>query len=82
MGVDVLKGGVKDMKKQGVIEPVRVKEQAIRSAAEAASMILRIDDVIASQSRPRHRLLEAERCQNTRTPLPSFFSFLFGFTHA
>lgn len=52
MGVDVLKGGVKDMKKQGVIEPLRVKEQAIRSAAEAASMILRIDDVIAAAKPP------------------------------
>jgi chaperonin GroEL (HSP60 family) len=51
-GVDVFKGGVKDMKKQGVIEPVRVKEQAIRSAAEAASMILRVDDVIASAKPP------------------------------
>src|SRR5208282_4997360 len=47
-GVDVFKGGVKDMSKQGVIEPVKVKEQAIRSATEAASMILRIDDVIAA----------------------------------
>jgi thermosome len=52
MGVDVLKGGVKDMKKQGVIEPLRVVEQAIRSAAEAASMILRIDDVIAAAKPP------------------------------
>jgi len=51
-GVDVFKGEVKDMKKQGVIEPVRVKEQAIRSAAEAASMILRIDDVIAAAKPP------------------------------
>ena len=51
-GVDVFKGEVKDMKKQGVIEPVRVKEQAIRSAAEAASMILRIDDVIAAAKAP------------------------------
>ena len=51
-GVDVFKGGVKDMKKQGVVEPVRVKEQAIRSAAEAASMILRIDDVIAAAKPP------------------------------
>ncbi len=51
-GVDVLKGGVKDMKKQGVIEPLRVKEQAIRSAAEAASMILRVDDVIAAAKPP------------------------------
>jgi chaperonin GroEL (HSP60 family) len=51
-GVDVLKGGIKDMKKQGVIEPLRVKEQAIRSATEAASMILRIDDVIAAAKPP------------------------------
>ena len=51
-GVDVMKGGVKDMKKQGIIEPLRVKEQAIRSATEAASMILRVDDVIASAKPP------------------------------
>jgi chaperonin GroEL (HSP60 family) len=36
------------MKEAGVIEPKRVKKQAIQSAAEAAEMILRIDDVIAS----------------------------------
>ena len=48
MGLDVFKGGVTDMFKSGVIEPRRVKKQAIQSAAEAAEMILRIDDVIAS----------------------------------
>jgi len=47
IGVDVLSGKVANMHEQGVIEPVNVKEQAIKSAAEAASMILRIDDVIA-----------------------------------
>jgi chaperonin GroEL (HSP60 family) len=36
------------MYKNGVIEPLRVKEQAMKSATEAASMILRIDDIIAS----------------------------------
>jgi len=36
------------MYKDNVIEPLVVKEQAIKSAAEAASMILRIDDVIAA----------------------------------
>ena len=51
-GVDVFKGEVKDMKRQGVVEPVKVKEHAIRSAAEAASMILRIDDVIAAAKPP------------------------------
>ncbi len=48
MGVDVFTGKILDMYKKGVVEPLRVKEQAIKSAAEAASMILRIDDVIAS----------------------------------
>jgi chaperonin GroEL (HSP60 family) len=36
------------MENSGVIEPLAVKVQAIKSATEAASMILRIDDVIAS----------------------------------
>jgi len=48
MGVDVFTGKVIDMHENGVIEPARVKEQAIKSATEAASMILRIDDVIAA----------------------------------
>ncbi|MBU4535899.1 MAG: TCP-1/cpn60 chaperonin family protein [Euryarchaeota archaeon] len=48
MGLDVFEGEVSDMYKAGVIEPHRVKKQAIQSAAEAAEMILRIDDVIAS----------------------------------
>ena len=51
-GVDVFKGGTKDVLKAGVLEPVKVKEQAIKSATEAASMILRIDDVIASAKPP------------------------------
>jgi len=48
MGLDVFKGEVTDMNEAGVIEPHRVKKQAIQSASEAAEMILRIDDVIAS----------------------------------
>ena len=48
MGVNVFTGKIIDMYKNGVIEPESVKEQALKSAAEAASMILRIDDVIAS----------------------------------
>jgi len=47
-GVNVFTGKITDMYGEGVIEPQRVKEQAVKSAAEAASMILRIDDVIAS----------------------------------
>jgi thermosome len=47
-GLDVYEGKPVDMLKAGVVEPLRVKTQAISSAAEAAVMILRIDDVIAS----------------------------------
>ena len=47
-GLDVFEGKPVDMLKAGVVEPLRVKTQAIMSAAEAAVMILRIDDVIAS----------------------------------
>jgi len=47
MGVDVFAGKVVNMYERGVIEPLSVKEQAIKSAAEASTMILRIDDVIS-----------------------------------
>lgn len=52
MGINVFKGKVENMLENGVIEPLVVKEQAVKSAAESASMILRIDDVIAS-TKPR-----------------------------
>ena len=48
-GVDVRDTKVTDMYKQDVLEPLVVKEQIIKSATEAASMLLRIDDVIASR---------------------------------
>jgi len=47
-GLDVYTGDVIDMMDKGVVEPLRVKTQAINSATESAVMILRIDDVIAS----------------------------------
>jgi len=49
MGVDCLNSKLGDMLGQNVLEPLRVKTQAITSATEVASMILRIDDVIASK---------------------------------
>jgi len=49
MGVDSVTGKVTDMLKQNVVEPLRTKEQVIRSATEAACMILRIDDVVSSK---------------------------------
>ncbi|MDO8726450.1 MAG: thermosome subunit alpha [Candidatus Methanoperedens sp.] len=47
-GLDVYEGKSVNMLENGVIEPLRVKTQAIASATEAASLILRIDDVISS----------------------------------
>ena len=47
-GVEAKEGKVKDMYKENVLEPLSVKEQIVKSATEAASMILRIDDVIAA----------------------------------
>jgi len=50
-GVEAKEGKVKDMYKEDVLEPLSVKEQIIKSATEAACMILRIDDVIAAGKR-------------------------------
>ena len=47
-GIDVVSGKVSDLSKLDIYEPVAVKIQAIKSASEASTMILRIDDVIAS----------------------------------
>jgi thermosome len=48
IGVDARNGKIADMSKLDIVEPLVVKEQIIKSATEAACMILRIDDVIAS----------------------------------
>jgi thermosome len=48
-GVDAITGKAEDMLKQNVVEPLRTKLQVIRSATEAACMILRIDDVVSSK---------------------------------
>ena len=47
-GVDVFEGKVNDMRELEVYEPLVVKKQVIKSATEAATMILKIDDVIAA----------------------------------
>ena len=48
-GVDVFTGKIKNMLDLNIVEPLRVKQQVIKSATEAASMILKIDDLIASK---------------------------------
>lgn len=52
-GIDVFSGKVMNAWRSGVIEPLKIKTQAIGSAAEVAEMILRIDDVIAGSGKSR-----------------------------
>ena len=47
-GIDVFNGKVADMAAKGVYEPLKVKEQVINAATEAACMIIRVDDVVAT----------------------------------
>lgn len=47
-GIDVISGKVQNTLEKGIVEPLRVKTQAIKSASEVTEMILRIDDVIAA----------------------------------
>jgi thermosome len=48
IGIDVISGKTLNTFERGIVEPLRVKTQAIKSASEVAEMILRIDDVIAA----------------------------------
>ena len=48
MGIHVYNTKIEDMKEESVIEPTKVKRQALASAAEAAEMILKIDDIISA----------------------------------
>ena len=55
-GLNIYTGEIVDMRANNVIEPLRTKRQSVASAVEAAIMILRIDDVIASkkETAPAH----------------------------
>ncbi len=52
-GLNMDEGSVSDMKTQGINECYRVKEQALHSAAEAAEMILRVDEIVRCAPRKR-----------------------------
>lgn len=49
-GVDVFTGNIINAWKEGIIEPLKIKTQAVKSASEVAELILRIDDVISSSA--------------------------------
>ena len=50
-GLDLFTGKIDNTLKKGIIEPLKIKTQAIQSASEVAVMILRIDDVVASSGK-------------------------------
>jgi T-complex protein 1 subunit beta len=52
-GIDINKGGVGNMKELGVFECLKVKEQALMSACEAAEMIIRVDMTFTAPARQR-----------------------------
>lgn len=53
--LDMKNGTIADMSQLGVLESFYLKRQVVISAAEAAEMILRIDNIIHAPPRPRHR---------------------------
>ena len=52
-GIDITRGTVGDMKELGILEPLKLKLQVLLSAAEAAEMILRVDETIKCAPRKR-----------------------------
>jgi T-complex protein 1 subunit beta len=59
-GLDMEDGCVGDMAALGITESYKVKLQVVLSAAEAAEMILRVDNIIRAAPRPRNR--DADMC--------------------
>jgi chaperonin GroEL (HSP60 family) len=51
IGLDIYSGDYLDMVEKGIVDPLRVKTQTIRSASEVATMILRIDDMMRAQKK-------------------------------
>lgn len=49
-GIDIVNGKIADMSAKGIYEPLKVKEQVINAATEAACMILHVDDIVAAAS--------------------------------
>lgn len=54
-GIDGIKGVVTDMRELGLYEPLEVKTQTIKTAVEAAAMLLRIDDVVSGITRKQEQ---------------------------
>ncbi|MEM0002123.1 MAG: thermosome subunit alpha [Desulfurococcaceae archaeon] len=72
-GIDVLIGEVvEDMTTRNVIEPLLVKESMIKTAAEAALTIMKIDDIIAASPAKKEKEKEKEKKESEEVPKPEF----------
>ncbi|MEM0038634.1 MAG: thermosome subunit beta [Zestosphaera sp.] len=60
-GVNVFKGKVEDMEAMGVVEPLAVKTNALKAGTEAATLILRIDDVVAASKAKEEKKKEEKK---------------------
>ena len=54
-GINLLNNKIENVLEAGIIEPLKTKTQAISSASEVAMMILRIDDVLAANTKPKQK---------------------------
>jgi len=61
IGIDVFTGNLIDAKQKGIIEPLLVKISALKAGTEAATLILRIDDVIAASRRKEEKEKKEEK---------------------
>jgi len=59
-GINLFTGRIEDTLQEGIIEPLKIKTQAIAAATEVANMILRIDDVIAAKTLPKSTSLSLD----------------------
>ncbi|MGB3907943.1 MAG: thermosome subunit alpha [Methanomethylovorans sp.] len=63
-GINVCSGKIEDMMENSVIDPLRVKIQAIKSASEVSSMILRVDDMLRAQEKDMQDVDPAHNIHN------------------
>ncbi len=63
-GINVYSGKIEDMMQNNVIDPLRVKTQAIKSASEVSAMILRVDDMLKAQERDMQDVNPAHNIHN------------------
>lgn len=63
-GINVYSGKIEDMMKDSIIDPLRVKTQAIKSASEVSAMILRVDDMLKAQEKDMQDVNPAHNINN------------------